>query len=182
MEIVYRKLLQADAVIYRTLRLASLQISPDNFGSTYAEESVKTKLYFEALLEKGSQDSFMFGAFYEDRLIGIAGFIRFASAKIRHRGEIVQVYVDPAYRGQKVGEHLLRGLIEIVFQLEGVEQIELAVIAGNSPATRLYAKLGFEAIGVQRNYFKDGGRYWDQQFMQLSKESYRERRAKSGAS
>ena len=91
------------------------------------------------------------------------------------------MYVDPAYRGQKVGEHLLRELVDNAFQLEGIEQIELDVIADNSPATRLYAKLGFEAIGVQRNYFKDGQRYWHQQFMQLFKESYLERRTKRGA-
>ncbi len=181
MRIVYRKLQPADAASYRALRLASLQSSPDNFGSTYAEESKKPTLFFEALIEKGSQESFMFGAFDESRLIGIAGFIRFASPKIRHRGEIVQVYVDPAYRGQKVGEHLLRELVENAFQLEGIEQIELDVIADNSAATRLYAKLGFEAIGVQRNYFKDGQRYWHQQFMQLFKESYLEKRAKRGA-
>jgi RimJ/RimL family protein N-acetyltransferase len=172
MEIVYRKLQPADARSYRALRLASLQSSPDNFGSTYGEESKKTTLFFEALIEKGSLDCFMFGAFDEGRLIGITGFIRFASSKIRHRGEIVQVYVDPAYRGQKVGEHLLRGAVENAFQLEGVEQIELDVIADNGPAIRLYQKVGFEAIGVQRKYFKDGERYWDQQFMQLFKEKY----------
>ena len=59
--IVYRKLQPADAASYRALRLASLQSSPDNFGSTYAEESKKPTLFFEALIEKGSQDSFMFG-------------------------------------------------------------------------------------------------------------------------
>jgi RimJ/RimL family protein N-acetyltransferase len=178
MEIVYRKLQPGDAGSYRLVRLESLKNFPDSFGSTYAEESITPRLKFETLIEQSSVNSFMFGAFCEGQLIGITGFHRAERRKTRHRGEIVQVYVDPKYRGQKVGENLVRMVVENAFEIEGIEQLELSVVANNSSATSIYKKLGFEIYGEQVNYFKDGARYWDQQFMELFKEKYLEERAK----
>jgi len=178
MKIVYRKLQAEDAGSYRVVRLECLKSFPDNFGSSYEEESATPKLKFETLIEESSVDSFMLGAFCEDQLIGMAGFSRADRRKTRHRGEIVQMYVNPNYRGQKIGENLLRMVVEKAFRIEGIEQLELGVVSNNSSATTLYEKIGFEVYGVQKNYFKDGERYWHQQFMQLFKARYLEERAK----
>jgi len=178
MKIVYRKLGAEDARSYRRVRLESLKNFPDNFGSTYEEESRTPKLKFETLIEESSVDCFMLGAFCEDQLIGLSGFIRAERRKTRHRGEIVQVYVVPKYRGQKVGENLVRMVVENAFKIEGIEQLQLSVVSNNSSATHIYKKIGFEVFGEQRNYFKDEGRYWHQQFMQLFKERYLEECAK----
>jgi RimJ/RimL family protein N-acetyltransferase len=155
-----------------------LKSGPDNFGSSYEEEATTPKLKFETLIEESSVDSFMLGAFCEDQLIGIAGLSRAERRKTQHRGEIVQMYVNPEYRGQQIGEQLLRMVVDKAFELAGFEQLELGVVANNSSATRLYEKIGFEIYGVQKNYFKDGDRYWDQQFMQLFKDRYLAERAK----
>jgi ribosomal protein S18 acetylase RimI-like enzyme len=89
--------------------------------------------------------------------------------RARHRGEVVQMYVDASHRRQRVGEGLLRGLLSQAFSLEGVEQVQLSVVAHNRAAIRLYERIGFRAFGVQPNYFKVGVHYFDQQFMQLMK-------------
>jgi ribosomal protein S18 acetylase RimI-like enzyme len=178
MEIIYRKLQPRDTGSYRLVRLEGLKNFPDSFGSTYAEESINPKLKFETIIEENFGDSFMVGAFCEGQLIGITGFHRAERRKTRHRGEIVQVYVDPKYRGQKVGENLVRMVVENAFEIEGIEQLELSVVSNNISATSIYKKLGFEIYGEQKHYFKDGERVWDQQFMQLSKEHYLEGRAK----
>ena len=63
-------------------------------------------------------------------------------------------------------------MIERAFSLDGLEQIQLSVVAGNGAAIRLYEKLGFKAYGWQPRYFKVGERYMDQQFMQLLESEY----------
>ena len=171
-EIVIRRLQPHEAPLYRSIRLACLKNAPDNFGSTYEEEVNTSKLKFESHIEHGTDERFMFGAFDHGELIGIVGFDRVERQRARHRAEVVQVYVDAKYRGQNIGEKLLRGLVERAFSLEGIEQLQLSVIAGNQAAIKMYEKVGFKAFGLQPRYFKAGDRYMDQQFMQLFKSEY----------
>jgi len=172
MQIGYRRLVRGDELEYRRIRLECLKRFPDNFGSRYEDESAIAVLPFENYIREESPDHFMYGAYASGELIGIAGLSRRDRKKTRHRGEIVHMYVDPDHRGQRIGESLLQEVIEIAFALDGIESLELSAVASNSSAGKLYEKLGFETFGIQKNYFKDGDRYWDQRFMQLSKERY----------
>lgn len=172
MPIIIRKLETHESSIYREVRLACLKNVPQNFGSTYEEEVLNPKFMFETFIEEESPDHVMFGAFDQERLIGITGFNRMARQRAMHRGEIVQVYVDSTYRGQSIGEKLIRRALEYAFAQDGIEQVQLSVIASNQTAIRLYEKLGFKTFGVQPKYFKVGDTYLDQQFMQLFKSDY----------
>lgn len=172
MPIIIRKLQPHEAAIYREVRLACLKNVPQYFGSTYEEEVLNPKFMFETFIENGSPDHVMFGAFDGERLIGITGFNRMARQRAMHRGEVVQVYVDANYRGQNIGEKLIRHVLEYAFTLDGIEQIQLSVIAGNQAAIKVYEKVGFKTFGVQPRYFKTGDTYMDQQFMQLFKSDY----------
>jgi len=95
-----------------------------------------------------------------------------ARQRAMHRGELVQVYVDSNYRSQNIGEKLIKRVLDYAFNLEGIEQVQLSVIANNQTAIKLYEKIGFKTFGVQRRYFKVGETYMDQQFMQLFKNDY----------
>ena len=172
MSIIIRKLQPDESAIYREVRLSCLKNVPEYFGSTYEEEVLNPKFMFETFIENGSPDHVMFGAFEEERLIGITGFNRMARQRALHRGELVQVFVDSNYRGQNIGEKLIRRVLEYAFTLEGIEQVQLSVIAGNPSAIKLYEKVGFKTFGVQPRYFKVGDTYMDQQFMQLFKSDY----------
>ena len=172
MDITIRKLLPNEAAIYREVRLACLKTVPEFFGSTYEEEILNPKLFFEAYIENESPDHVMFGVFDAARLIGITGFNRMARKRASHRGELVQVYVEPTYRGQNIGEKMLRHVLDYAFHLDGIEQVQLSVIASNMAAIKLYEKLGFKAFGIQPRYFKVEDGYLDQQFMQLFKSDY----------
>jgi len=171
-DIIIRKLLPHESAIYRAVRLACLKNVPEFFGSTYEEEVLNPKFPFETYIETSSPDHVMFGAFVDERLIGITGLNRMARKRASHRGEVVQVYVEPAHRGQKVGEKLLRHTLDYAFGLEGIEQVQLSVITSNTTAIKLYEKLGFKTFGVQPKYFKVENGYLDQQFMQLFKSDY----------
>jgi ribosomal protein S18 acetylase RimI-like enzyme len=173
-QISYRKLKPDEAQDFRRIRLECLQNFPESFGTLYEDEIGKAKLYFEEVIQQNAADSFFFGAFAAGNLIGIAGFVRGNRTKTRHRGELVAMYVNPDFHGRRVGENLVGALARAVFQIEGVEQIHLTVIADNSPAVRLYEKIGFETFGIQKNYFKLGEKYWNQRFMLLEKEGFYE--------
>jgi RimJ/RimL family protein N-acetyltransferase len=171
-EIVYRKLNPSDALEFRRIRLACLQKFPDNFGTLFEDEALKPKLYFEELIEREAPDVFFYGAFADRKLIGIAGFVRGDRTKTRHRGEIVSMYVDPAFHGRQVGENLLRALVKAAFESGGIEQLHLTVVADNLAAARLYERVGFETFGIQKDYFKFEDKYWDQRFMLLAREKF----------
>ncbi|HRH41149.1 MAG TPA: GNAT family N-acetyltransferase [Pyrinomonadaceae bacterium] len=169
MFISFRQLGKGDALLYRKIRLECLKNFPDNFGSTFEEESFHERLKFEIFLTEENTDNFMFGAFDGETLIGICGFSREPRSKARHRGEIVQMYVNPAFAGQNIGFDLLQKTIEKALVNSEIEQIVLSVVAENKSANKLYEKIGFVQYGFITNYFKQGEKYWNQRFMVLER-------------
>lgn len=65
-------------------------------------------------------------------------------------GEIGDVCVSPAHRGKGIGRALMDALIDG----SGCTQFWLEVRASNSAARSLYEKLGFEVLGVRKNYYE----------------------------
>jgi RimJ/RimL family protein N-acetyltransferase len=169
MPISFRQLTSADSLDYRRVRLECLQTFPDNFGSACEEESKIPQLKFEKYLLENNSDNFMFGAFDGEDLIGICGFSREDRNKTKHRGEIVQMYVNPNFAGQRIGFDLLRKTVEKALENSEIEQIVLSLVADNQAANKLYEKVGFVEYGRLQNYFKQGERYWNQRFMVLER-------------
>lgn len=169
MSVVIRQLGKDDSSSYRQIRAECLQRFPDNFGSTFEEESRIKQLKFESYLLEENADNFMFGAFNEDELIGICGFLRETRNKTKHRGDIVQMYVNPMFAGQGIGNKLLTATIQKAFENGEIEQITLSVVAENASANKAYEKIGFVEYGRLPNYFKQGERYWTQRFMVLER-------------
>ncbi len=62
----------------------------------------------------------------------------------REPWELIQIQLLPACRGQGLGETLIRDLLAEA-ATAGAD-VELSVLKGN-PAQRLYARLGFRAVG-----------------------------------
>ena len=58
------------------------------------------------------------------------------------------------YRNKGVGTLLLRELISICKEFKA-NSIFLEVSEDNEPAIKLYKKLGFENVGIRKNYYKD---------------------------
>lgn len=170
MLISFRQLGKNDAPIYRKIRLDCLKNFPDNFGSTFDEESKVNELKFETYLKEENTDNFMFGAFNGENLIGVCGFSRETRNKTKHRGEIVQMYVNPDYSGKNIGFDLLQKTVEKALESLEIEQIVLSLVAENQGANKLYKKIGFVEYGFLQNYFKQGERYWNQRFMVLQRE------------
>ena len=162
-----RILTEADLDVYWALRLRALQDNPEAFGSTYEETLARGK---EQMLQRilATERSFSLGAFAEDG--GMVGTVRFHAEdylKERHRGYIYGVYVAPEARGRGVGKALMQELIARARHVEGLEQLNLAVVTANEAAVHLYRSLGFEIYGTAPQALKQNGQYWDEHLMVL---------------
>jgi RimJ/RimL family protein N-acetyltransferase len=170
--IFYRQLTPVDYDEYRSVRLDCLKKYPGNFGTTYNEELNSKTLKLTDAIKNADQYNFVFGAFNANKkLIGICGFLGETRLKTQHRGEIVQMFVDPMYSGKGVGQTLLQLSIDKAFENEQIEQIILSAVASNENAMRLYKKLGFTEYGKLENYFKSDNQYTSQSFLYLMRES-----------
>jgi len=165
MAIHYRKLLPPDTTQYRAIRLEALKLFPESFGSDYESEAAKPKLGFEINIEQQLPDAFIVGAFDDDKLFGICGFVRELRPKTKHRGLIIQMYIQPAYQGRKRGLHLLQATMAEAFKIPEVDQIVLGVISHNISALKTYRQAGFKEFGTHPNYLKTGDRYFDEKLM-----------------
>lgn len=172
MNVVLRQLLAADRPAYRRVRLEALRDFPASFGSSYEEQRQLATLPFEERLTADASPAFMLGAFDGDALVGICAFVSETWLKTRHRGELHQVYVRPAYAGRGLGHRLVRAAVEAGFARPSIEQITLGVIASNAAASRLYERLGFEQYGFLENYLHVNGQYLDQRFMVLTRAAF----------
>ena len=70
-------------------------------------------------------------------------------------GHITNVAVRPGYRNRKIGESIIRALIEHTTG-EGILHHTLEVRRSNEPAINLYEKFGFEVEGVRKGYYRFG--------------------------
>lgn len=66
--------------------------------------------------------------------------------------DIANIATLPAYRGNGIGEALLRLMIKTA-RRSGAKQLFLEVRESNSAAVALYEKVGFIKIGKRRNYY-----------------------------
>jgi ribosomal protein S18 acetylase RimI-like enzyme len=161
-----RKLTEDDLEAVWTLRLRALRDNPEAFGSTYEETVARGKTWMLQRLRGKDDETFYLGAF-EEGLIGMVAFYREDGIKSRHRGFVVSMFVLPVSRGLGAGKALMQELISRARQIEGLEQLLLAVVTTNMAAYRLYRSLGFEVFGTEPNALKFGEQYWDEHLMVL---------------
>ena len=82
-----------------------------------------------------------------ERVIGYVGMMN-----VLDEGYISNVAVMESYRRQKIGDMLISELVKRANDLE-LALVTLEVRASNEPAKALYAKHGFEVVGIRKGYY-----------------------------
>lgn len=127
--------------VYRQLRLAALRGAPRAFWTTYDEAAARADEEWERMV--GQLPTWL--AVLGDRAVG--------SVSLFHSPEqpeddcfLVGMWVDPAARGNGVGEVLARTVVDAAGE-QGRSRVVLEVAHENAAAIALYERVGFVATG-----------------------------------
>ncbi|MGE8207106.1 ribosomal protein S18-alanine N-acetyltransferase [Heyndrickxia sp. NPDC080065] len=84
-----------------------------------------------------------------DKIIGYCGVWL-----VVDEAHITNIAILPEYRGKKLGELLLRSMMDFSIK-SGARSMTLEVRVSNTIAQSLYKKLGFFEGGVRKSYYSD---------------------------
>lgn len=83
----------------------------------------------------------------------VVGFI--IADVFEDRAEIIDVAVDVMYRNKKIGDKLVKHIIDLS-QKNGCQSITLEVKVTNKTALKLYKNNGFEIASIRKKYYSNG--------------------------
>lgn len=89
----------------------------------------------------------------EGKVVGWAALSSVSARPVYAGVAEVSIYVDPAFRGQGVGDGLMKALIE-ESEARGVWTLQSGVFPENAASMRLHQKHGFRTIGIKERIGK----------------------------
>nr|WP_240730347.1 tRNA (adenosine(37)-N6)-threonylcarbamoyltransferase complex dimerization subunit type 1 TsaB [Geobacillus kaustophilus] len=119
-----------------------VQVERASFTSPWSRES----FYNELMYNRYAKYIVMV---YNGRIIGYGGMWL-----VIDEAHVTNVAVLPQFRGQKLGEALMRRLMDMARQ-HGAATMTLEVRVSNHVAQSLYRKLGFRNGGIRKRYYPD---------------------------
>jgi len=130
---------------YRAVRLHSLAESPDEFGGTFAAAEARSDEAWEAQRTAASESAKTIPSSRSraQKWSGCCG------RRSRHQtigGERLSNWVVPEHRCRGIGSELLDAVMRWA-RSRNACSIHLGVTCGDSSASRLYGRKGFEAFG-----------------------------------
>ena len=111
------------------------------FRDPWSENSIASEL--------GNRLSLWLVAVDGDRVVGYVG-----SQSVLGETDMMNIAVAPDYRRQGIAEKLVTELISGLRQ-KGNHSLMLEVRVSNTSARQLYDKLGFEQVGLRKNYYRN---------------------------
>lgn len=138
---------------YRDLRLEALQTDPHAFGSSYAQECESPGTQWRARIDN------LWFALLDDCIVGMIGLLQ-DSGPGAHRGQVISLWVKPAYRGQGIGKKLGQHMQAFV-TAQGLRKLYLHVTSTQEGAIKLYKACGFTHVGLFKNHVFYGDVYFD---------------------
>ena len=88
-------------------------------------------------------------AIADDKVVGYVG-----SQTVLGETDMMNIAIHPDNRKQGIATELISALIEALNE-RGSHSLMLEVRASNEPAKSLYLKMGFDVVGVRKNYYRN---------------------------
>lgn len=133
-------------VVFRSMTLEDIPsimvIEHESFTLPWSEDAFRNELIHNHFARYQVME-------YDGGLIGYAGMWT-----IVDEAHVTNIAVRTAYRGNKLGETLLRRIMDWAVEL-GMNRMTLEVRMSNQVAQSLYGKMGFQAAGVRKRYYSD---------------------------
>ncbi|MDX2140137.1 MAG: GNAT family N-acetyltransferase [Chloroflexota bacterium] len=150
-----------DTQAFIALRLKALKDHPEAFGSDYEDALARPDEFWQQRLTESDYNAIYVAVSPEAELIGMTGISRYEGKKIQHNASIVSVYIDPAWRGLRLTEHLIETCVEWA-RRHDVRILRLGVAVTNTAAIRAYTRAGFSIYGIEQEVIFTGGVYYDE--------------------
>lgn len=88
-------------------------------------------------------------AIADDKVVGYVG-----SQTVLGETDMMNIAIHPDYRKHGIATELISALIEALNE-RGSHSLMLEVRTYNEPAKSLYLKMGFDVVGVRKNYYRN---------------------------
>ena len=111
------------------------------FNDPWSEKSIASELDNRLSLWLVAMDG--------DRVTGYVG-----SQSVLGETDMMNIAVHPDFRRRGIAEELVMKLVEEL-KVRGNHSLMLEVRASNEPARNLYEKLGFQQVGLRKNYYRN---------------------------
>ena len=155
-----RRLVPADATLYRALMLEAYAQAPDAFTSSVAERAALPLAWWETrVADTPDAKERVWGAFDGTVLVGVAGLALEQRERTAHKASLFGMYVRPAARGQGLAQQLIAEVLAHAAQSPGIEVVQLTVTASNTAAVQLYTRCGFMPFGAEPYAVRLGGQF-----------------------
>lgn len=162
-----RLLNASDAKLYWELRGEALQQHPKAFATSY-EEFIQREPQLDQIKKNlSTPGNYTFGAFDNGELMGMVTLVQEKAIKLRHRANIVGMYVTPRQRRLGAGKALLKVAIDQAKAIPEIVKLNLSVVSTNENAKHLYLSLGFEVYGREEKALRVGTTFYDEDHMVL---------------
>jgi len=132
---------------YKSIRLESLQDSPDSFASTYEREAAFTTEQWRSRLRVSASihDALAIAAVSNQKYIGLLSSV--IHSPNTNEAHLYQMWVSPEYRGEGVGTQLV-DRVRLWAVDRSIRKLLLTVTTTNIEAISLYQTIGFMPVGV----------------------------------